>query len=322
MTMCAGSLILLTILAQALPVTADPQAKEQAQTLLVQGTRLYEHGDIAGALDKFEAAYGAFPSPKLMFNIGQANRDLGRPVEALEAFERFLVGAADASPETAADARKSVAQLQRKLGRIQIDCDKTGAEASVDGKSVGVIPLPDAIWATPGHHQVKASHTDTVAAVEDVEVKAGSVSTVTMRLRSLDVLVAASAPKPAPNFDVQSASVPKRASEGWWLGRKWTWVAAGSTVLLAAGAITAGALMQSKFDSLRSSCGAGNPDRPGCSQSDIDSVSSRQTMANVFWGLTAAAAVTTGVLFFVEGRPVSAAPMAGGVTGALARVGF
>jgi hypothetical protein len=93
-------------------------------------------------------------------------------------------------------------------------------------------------------------------------------------------------------------------------------------VVLAAGAITAGVLMQDKFDSLRSSCGAGNSLRPGCSQSDIDSVSSRQTIANVFWGLTAAAAVTTGVLFFVEGRPVSVAPVAGGATGFIAAVRY
>ena len=99
-------------------------------------------------------------------------------------------------------------------------------------------------------------------------------------------------------------------------------MAAGSTVLLAVGAITAGLLMDSKFDSLRSSCGAGNPARPGCSQRDIDSVSSRQTTANVFWGLAAAAAVTTGVLFYFEGQPVTVAPIAGGMTGATARVGF
>jgi hypothetical protein len=134
--------------------------------------------------------------------------------------------------------------------------------------------------------------------------------------------VAAPAPKAAPGFDLQAAPPSSGASEGWWLGRKWTWVAAGSTVLLAAGAVTAGVLMQSKFDSLRSSCGAGNLSRPGCSQSDIDSVSSRQTMANVFWGLTAAAAVTTGVLFYFEGRPVSAAPMAGGATGFVATMKY
>jgi hypothetical protein len=99
-------------------------------------------------------------------------------------------------------------------------------------------------------------------------------------------------------------------------------VAAGSTVVLAVGAVTAGLLAQSKFDSLRSSCGAGNPARPGCPQSDIDSVTSRQTMANVFWGLAGAAAVTTGVLFYFEGRPVTVAPVAGSSTGFIAAMKF
>ena len=320
--MCAPYLVLLAILAQASPSAGDPQAKAQAQALLGQGTKLYQQGDVAGALEQFNAAYAAYASPKLMFNIGQANRDLRRPVEALEAFEKFLAGAADAPPEMIADARKSVAQLQEKLGRIQIDCETAGAEVSVDGRSVGLAPVPDPIWATPGRHQVAAKHASTAPALEDVDVTAGSVSTVTMRMPSLAAPLAAPAPRAAPGFDVQAAPPSSSTSEGWLLGRKWTWVAAGSTVLLAAGAVTTGLLMQSKFDSLRSSCGAGNPARPGCSQSDIDSVSSRQTMANVFWGLTAAAAVTTGVLFYFEGRPVTAAPMAGGATGFVATVRY
>ena len=322
--MHATCLVLLAILAQTSPLTADPQAKAQAQALLGQGTKLYQQGDVAEALEKFNAAYAAYASPKLMFNIGQANRDLRRPVEALEAFEKFLAGAADAPPEMIADAHKSVSQLQEKLGRIQIDCETAGAEVSVDGKSVGLAPVPDPIWATPGRHQVTAKHASAAPAIEDVEVAAGSVSTVTLRLLPLTVPVAAPAPAPtsAPNLSLQAAPRPSSVSEGWWLGRKWTWITSGSTALLAVGAITAGVLMQDKFDSLRSSCGAGNSLRPGCPQSDIDSVSSRQTVANVFWGLSAVAAVTTGVLFFVEGRPVSVAPVAGGATGFIAAVRY
>ena len=322
--MCATSLVLLTILAQASPLPADPQAKAQAQELLSQGSKLYHQGDLAGALEKFEAAYVAFPSPKLMFNIGQAKRDLGRPVEAVEAFQRFLAEATNASPETMAEARNSVAELRGRLGKIRIDCDTAGAQIAVDGKSVGLAPLPDLVWATPGRHQVTAKHVSAAPAIEDVEVAAGSVSTMTLRLLPLTVPLAAPAPAPtaAPNLGLQAAPRPSAVSEGWWLGRKWTWVAAGSTVLLAVGAITAGVLMQDKFDSLRSSCGAGNSLRPGCSQSDIDSVSSRQTIANVFWGLTAAAAVTTGVLFYFEGQPVSVAPMAGGMTGFVAAMRY
>ena len=327
--MHASPLLLLLWLSQATPVIADPQAKAQAQALLSEGTKLYDQGDVAGALEKFQAAYAAFSSPKLMFNIGRANRDLGRPVEAIEAFEKFLANAPDASPETIANANKSVAELRGKLGRIRIDCELLGAEVSVDGKNVGLTPLPDSIWATPGRHQVTAKHVSAAPAIEDVDVTASSVSTVTLRMRPLVApVVAAPAPapeaSPTPGLQVAVPASTQRsgASEGWWLGRTWTWVAAGSTVLLAAGAVTAGVLAQSKFDSLRSSCGAGNPARPGCPQSDIDSVTSRQTMANVFWGLAGAAAVTTGVLFYFEGQPVSVMPTAGSSTGFIAAMRY
>jgi tetratricopeptide (TPR) repeat protein len=318
--MCTTTLVLLSVLAQLSTTTADPQAKARAQGLLTAGSALYEKGDYAGALEKFNAAYDAYPSPKLLFNIGQADRDLSRPVEALDAFEKFLAAETDASPETTADAHKSVVELQGKLGQIRIDCATTGAEVSVDGKSIGRTPLPELIWATPGHHQVTASHASAALALESVDVTAGSVLVVTLRLHPLALPVAAKPiprPKATPNFDLESSSSPRpsRASEGWWLGRKWTWIAAGGAALLAAGAVTAGLAMQSKFDSLDKSCGSANINRPGCNESDIAAVRAREIAANVFWGLAGAAAVTAGVLFYVEGRPISASPVAGGTTG-------
>jgi hypothetical protein len=93
-------------------------------------------------------------------------------------------------------------------------------------------------------------------------------------------------------------------------------------VVFATTATIAGLMMQSKFDSLRSSCGRLSTSRVGCSQSDVDSVTSLKNSANAFWGLTAAAAVTTGALFYFEGQPVTVAPMAGEVTGVLALVRY
>jgi len=223
-----------------------------------------------------------------------------------------------------------VAELQEKLGRIRVECETTGAEVNLDGKSVGLTPLPDLIWATPGRHQITASHPSTTPVLEYVDVTAGSVGTVTLRLWPVAIPVAAepvpepeTAPPPeSPNLDLGTNPAPSDASRGWWLGRKWTWVAAGSTLLLAAGAITAGLAMQSRFDSLDKSCGEGAPGRPGCSESDISSVHSREIMANVFWGLAGAAAVTTGVLFYLEGRAVRVSPVAGSTTGFVAAVRY
>lgn len=127
-------------------------------------------------------------------------------------------------------------------------------------------------------------------------------------------------PRSAPDPDGQAASQPSSANQGWWLGRKWTWVAAGSTVLLAAGALVADLSMYSKIDSSKSyPCG---PDRYCYSTSDANSINSRMIAAEVLAGLAAAAAVTTGLLFYFEGQPVSVTPVVGGMTGALTKVGF
>jgi hypothetical protein len=166
---------------------AEKETRTQAQALLNQGTELYAHGDYAAALEKFKSAYEVFPSPKLWFNIGQANRDLGRPVDALEAFQHFLADAPDAPAETIAEARRSAAELRSKLGRLEITSATSDAEVTVDGKLVGATPLVDPVWTTPGSHQVAVRHPGYAAAIEDVYVKPGALRSVAITLRPLDL---------------------------------------------------------------------------------------------------------------------------------------
>jgi hypothetical protein len=129
-----------------------------------------------------------------------------------------------------------------------------------------------------------------------------------------------------PAVDVQAdnkpAPTPPKAQEGVRGRRVWTWVAGGSAVVFAGTAVIFGVSMQSKFDSLNKSCGSASNSSTACTQSDIDSVLLRRNLANVSWGLAAAAAATAGVLFFVEGRSVSVAPMAGEATGFVARMAY
>jgi hypothetical protein len=247
--MALPSIVLLALLAQALTPTPDPQAKAKAQGLLNEGSRLYGEGDYAGALEKFNTAYAAYPSPKLMFNIGQANRDLGRPVEALQAFEKFLADESGALPETAADARTSLAELREKLGRILIDCQAADTEVSIDGKSVGLTPLPEPIWATPGRHQVTANHAHAAFAIENVDVSAGSLHTVTLQLHSLAdpvvavptvaVAPATQAPPAATSSDLTSIpAAPNESTNDQPLYKKW-WVWTGVGAVVVGGTVTA-----------------------------------------------------------------------------------
>jgi hypothetical protein len=304
-------LVLLT-LAQASTTGTNAQDRTKAQGLLAEGAALYEHGDYLGALDRFNAAYGAYPSSKIWFNIGQANRLLGRPLEARDAYQRFLDEVPNAAPEDKTDAQAFLESLQKWLGELTILCDTAGADLSLDGKHLGRSPLPAPVWATPGHHQVTATKVGDCPMVENVEVVSGAKSTVGLR--------PAHGPLLANSSRVDLGQNAK--TDGWWLGRKWTWVAAGSTLVLTGAAAIVGYTMKSRFDDLKNSCGRGSPNQLGCSQSDLDSLSTRKLTANILWGAAGAAAVATGVLFFVEGRPVAVAPMVGQTTGMLARVEF
>ena len=223
------------ITARAAAEPTDAQAKTRAQGLLSEGTTAYGRGDYAAALDKFTAAYKIFPSPKLWFNIGQANRDLGRPVEAVEAFDRFLRDAGDAPPETLAEARRSAAELKTKLGQIQVSCAVDGTEITVDGKRVGSTPLGEMLWTTPGRHQVAAQHAGFAPAIEDIVVTTGKIATVNIEVLPIDL-------RPANNtadgaiVGTGGAAADQGAAPKPLYRRTWFWVAAGVVVAVGAGA--------------------------------------------------------------------------------------
>ena len=191
---------LAVTLAQATspPRPVETGAKAQAQSLLREGTALFDRGEAAAALRKFEQAYAVFPSPKIWFDVGAAQRALDRPAEALQAFQRFLDEAPQAPAESRAEAKQAVATLMSALGRLTIVCPVSGADVSIDGKPAGVTPLAGPIWATPGQHQIAARREGMTPDVQDVAVTAGSEGTVTLVLRAAAPAAAPSLAAPVP----------------------------------------------------------------------------------------------------------------------------
>ena len=215
------------------PPANDAASKIRAQALLSEGTAAYGRGDYAAALEKFTAAYQIFPSPKLWFNIGQANRDLGRPVEAVAAFDRFLREAGDAPPETLAEARRSAAELKTRLGQIQIICPTDGAEVTVDGKQVGSTPLGEMVWTTPGRHQVAVQREGFSPAIQDVVVTTGKVASVDFELRPIDLRAANPDELGAGNVAANVAPVVPEDDPVY--RHTWFWIAVGIAVAVGVG---------------------------------------------------------------------------------------
>ncbi len=322
------SLVLVLLIRAAEPGAGprtDEQTRVRAQKLLDQGSALYDKGDYVEALAKFSQANAVYPSPKLCFNIGQTDRNLGRPVAAMEAFEQVLAHASEVPGDVVATARSSVADLERELGQVSIRCDGAGAVISLDGKVIGTSPLPRPEWVTRGQHRLTARKAGHESAHEVFSLAAGSSVVIPIRLGPPVVLHAPAAGKAGFSTATTVPSGVEQAASGrksWLLGHKWAWVATGAGVLLASGAATFGLLMKSKYDDLDRSCGSRSADWTGCSPSDFRSLNELRDTANVLWVAAGAATLTAGVLFFGEGRSWSITPMVGPTTGVLAKAGF
>jgi tetratricopeptide (TPR) repeat protein len=318
--MCLATLVFLSLLAQEAPANAGRRAKSAAQVMLKQGTSLYGRGEYADALEAFQKAYALYPSPKLLFNIGRANNELRRPVEAIHAFESFLAQDPNAPAGMLTEATRTTAELSSKLARLSIECPVVGADVALDGKSLGHAPIAEEIWVVPGRHQVTATSEGAAPIVKKVTLAAAMAEIVVLQP------VDSGKPSPPSPPDVEAEahrSQEPHGDRGLWLGRTWTWVAAGTAVAAAGGAIVAGTMMKSKFNELDKKCGASSgQDFSGCGASDIRALDARKNTANVLWGVSVAALVTAGILYYFEGRPVAFAPMAGEHMGLVASVRY
>jgi tetratricopeptide (TPR) repeat protein len=64
-----------------------------------RGLALYQQKDYAGAIDEMSAAYEQRQLPRLLLNIGQAYRKMGKAREALLYYEKYLKADPDAPPQ-------------------------------------------------------------------------------------------------------------------------------------------------------------------------------------------------------------------------------
>jgi tetratricopeptide (TPR) repeat protein len=277
--------------------STETHEREAARVATKQATAAYNLGHYDEAVSLYEAAYKLVPDPILLYDVGQSYRQANKLDKALTAYRSYLRTASEDAPN-----RERVEAWIRQLERtISLQKEKVAQEAAQEppAPAVPALTVPKASEPEIAHEQIPSPK-----AAEEKEPTA----------------VPAPAPKSGPDFGGQPAPQPSDAKQGWWLGRTWTWIAAGATVLLGGGALAADLAMYSKINSSKSSpCG---PDKYCYSTSDADAINARMVTAEVLGALAAAAAVTTGLLFYFEGRPVRVVPVVGEMTGALARVEF
>ena len=230
--MTRTSLVLVILMLGPAVVRAEDDAsRATALGLVREGSQLLEQSEYQAALDKFNQAYALVRSPKQLFNQGLSLRGLGRKVEALQAFERFLAEAKDATVEQQEKARAKIAELSALVGQVEIRCNRSGAAVTMDGQALAATPLPGPVRVEPGSHQVTL---ESEGAKKAAAFSAAAGKTVLLVLDFEEKQpplppLAVSAPLPVGPVQ-QPAPVQASPAQRSRLRSTWLWVGAGVVV--------------------------------------------------------------------------------------------
>jgi tetratricopeptide (TPR) repeat protein len=155
----AGSeiLTLLLLFRFCEPQAVAEQALEQtASTQFAHGVELAQKGDYQAALRAFHDAYAASPNVAVLYNIGQAEVALGRPLEATATLSRYLREGQDAiSPERRQQVGDQIKLLESFVVALDLSANANAA-ITVDGHEVGRTPLASPVRLAAGTHSVTA----------------------------------------------------------------------------------------------------------------------------------------------------------------------
>lgn len=169
------ALLLAALLALPRPAAADDR-KDRAQALLAEGNALLDSGSYAEALATFQRAYETFPSPALLLNIGTALRGLKRYAEANNHYNRWL--AATRRPKHRSEVVAAIAELDRMVGRVEIQISELDADLTIDGSLVDHRLYGGVVRVEPGNHEIAARKSGFRVARSTITVGAGEKLTV------------------------------------------------------------------------------------------------------------------------------------------------
>jgi tetratricopeptide (TPR) repeat protein len=167
---------------------ADPRA---AHERFQRGVEAAQRGELAQAAAEFEAAYALSPKPVVLYNLGQTQSALGRPVKAVQSLRRYLASEPSVDPERRREIEALIHTNELSIGVVELEVVPPDARVDVDAEPAtldgGKLPL------AAGRHVIVGTLYGYAPAVLTLDVDAGAVSHERLELRSLTPPLAAPA---------------------------------------------------------------------------------------------------------------------------------
>jgi tetratricopeptide (TPR) repeat protein len=287
-------------LAQGTPADAARTSPE-AQSRFDAGVAAYEEGRFREAVERFKEADQLAPSPLLSFNIAKVYERMADNRSALAWYRDYLRRLPAA--ENRGAVRERIDVLERALRatgvqQVTVLSTPAGATVSIDNVSRGVTPWTGEL--IPGPHTLALTLSGYREAVSEVELPAEHAIDIDTALVAIEP-VTPPAPTNAPSVAAPAGPAapmvpesPPPMLEATWTPRWWTWAMFGGA---AAGFLGAGG-----FELARRDMEGQVPKEPVQleRQQKFDSMEQRQTIARVFLGVGAVAAVAGGVSLYFD----------------------
>lgn len=187
---------------QLVPVAGDPlvingpdkpwskgisiEKRAAAKELFSKGNELFMQMLFARAAERYTAALGMWRHPAIYFNLGIAQLNLGKDVEARESLEMALKYGQEPLGEKAYQvAQSQLQEVERQLGRIRVICRTPGAEVTLDGAKLFVGAGSYEGWVKAKTHDLTAKRDGYQVEARQVNVSAGDLQEIDLSLFTL-----------------------------------------------------------------------------------------------------------------------------------------
>jgi len=166
---------------------AFPDSGPSARDLFASGLEFVRNGDFEAAAAQFERAYRVSPNYAVLYNLGQAYVALGKPVEAVQALEKFLeVGGAAIDPTRRSEVQDLISFNEKRIGFASLIVEPPNAEISIDGRPAAKGAAREHVALSTGTHSVTATADGYTPFIGTLEITREKTTTLTVALRAVE----------------------------------------------------------------------------------------------------------------------------------------
>jgi tetratricopeptide (TPR) repeat protein len=175
---------------------ASAESKASARAHFDKGLAASTDQRFGEAVVEFERAFELWPDFRVLYNIGNVRVALGRFTEAVDAYQAYLdKGAAEIPEARQREVRDAIAAQQAHVATITVHAAVDGAEIRLDGRLVGLSPLPAPVRVNEGKHTLEALLPGRPTQLRELDLPGASALEVTLEDPGPPKLAA---PPPAP----------------------------------------------------------------------------------------------------------------------------